>query len=233
LRRRVLQARFTARRSPKEIGKGEGIGTASDSGSDLNCASGAPYISRSQSPDHTGAGTPTHSRTISTHQLVIPNQMHRARDKEISSANRAESPESDADLDRASREPYIESVSSSAASTISTRQLYISNQVTRAREEVMELEEMSALLRISSQSSHTGSTAVLYSTDQDIQHSAEDAEPTNSPRDPDSRELQDKLERAIHQIEALNARIIELERQRRSSWALGRSDDPPPGYTEE
>ncbi|KAJ7447265.1 hypothetical protein FB451DRAFT_1290883 [Mycena latifolia] len=242
LRRRVLQARFSAWRSPKEIGKGEDIGTTSDSGSDVNCASWAPYLSRSQSPDRTGAGTPTHSRTISTHQLYISNQMNRARDKRrrISSGNRAESPEkignpfhSDADLDHASWEPYLDRVSSSAASTISTRQLYISNQVNRAREKVIELEEISMLLRLSSQSSHTSSTVVSSWTDQDVQHSAADAEPTSSSRGLDPLEVQNKFERAIHQIEALNARINELERQRRSSWALGRSADPPPGYTEE
>jgi hypothetical protein len=44
--------------------------------------------------------------------------------------------------------------------------------------------------------------------------------------DPDSLGGQDKLERAIRQIEGLNNRMRELERQRRS-------DEPPPGYTED
>jgi len=42
----------------------------------------------------------------------------------------------------------------------------------------------------------------------------------------------DKLVRAMREIEGLNSRIRELEAQRRSSWALGMSDDPPPGYHE-
>jgi hypothetical protein len=42
----------------------------------------------------------------------------------------------------------------------------------------------------------------------------------------------DKLEHANRQIEALNSQIHELELQRGSSWALGLSDEPPPGYTE-
>jgi len=46
----------------------------------------------------------------------------------------------------------------------------------------------------------------------------------------ESARMADKLESAIRQIEALNSRINELELQRRSSWALELSDEPPPGY---
>ncbi|KAJ6601162.1 hypothetical protein DFH09DRAFT_1069831 [Mycena vulgaris] len=45
--------------------------------------------------------------------------------------------------------------SSLTTSTISTRQLYISNQVNRARKKVIELEEMSTILRSTSQSSRS------------------------------------------------------------------------------
>jgi len=55
-------------------------------------------------------------------------------------------------------------------------------------------------------------------------------EPVNLFSDP--LEAQAKLESAIRQIEGMNNRIRELEMQRRSSWALGRSDEPPPGYSE-
>jgi len=49
----------------------------------------------------------------------------------------------------------------------------------------------------------------------------------------ESARMEDKLESAIRQIEALNSRINELELQRRSSWALELSDEPPPGYDSE
>ncbi|KAJ7045110.1 hypothetical protein C8F04DRAFT_1388686 [Mycena alexandri] len=102
------------------------------------------------------------------------------------------------------------------SSTVSTRQVYISNQVNRAREKVAELEaETSTLLRQSSRPSHheagTGNGPV-----NDLNPSA----------------IYERLERAVQQIEGLNDRIRELERERRSSWALGRSEEAPPGYIE-
>ncbi|KAJ7148022.1 hypothetical protein C8R46DRAFT_1231582 [Mycena filopes] len=110
-----------------------------------------------------------------------------------------------------------------ASDAISTRQVYISNQVNRAREKVAELEaETSTLLRQSSRSSHQGS---IPPETGDISQTPDDS---NSPAN--DQRLQ--LERAIRQIEELNGRIRDLERQRRSSWALGLSDAPPPGYIE-
>ncbi|KAJ7146370.1 hypothetical protein C8R44DRAFT_973180 [Mycena epipterygia] len=155
----------------------------------------------------------------------------------LSSGHASESPEEidtppsdslDSGLNCTSWEPYIARHSAqpalTPANTISTRQLYISNQVNRAREKVTELEEASTLLRSASHGSRTS----------DGRLSVPGTEPTNAAGDPDSLEGQDRdrLERAIRQIEALNSRIHELEHQRRSSWALGRSDEPPPGYTE-
>jgi len=120
------------------------------------------------------------------------------------------------------------------SSIISTRQLVISNQVNRAREKVAELEEISSLLRSSSHSAREDRTRQASETDHDVRPPAAAGEDSvNNPSDADSLGVQDKLERAIRQIEGLNNRIRELEDQRRSSWALGRSDAPPPGYTED
>ncbi|KAJ7447266.1 hypothetical protein FB451DRAFT_1188446 [Mycena latifolia] len=136
------------------------------------------------------------------------------------------------DINRASWEPYIDRIISPQRTLTN---LYISNQVNRARKKVLELEEVSMLLRSASDSSW-GSSARLApnNLDHTVEHSAADSQPTNGSKYPsDSLEVQGKLEHAIQQIEALNARIHELEGQRRSSWALGRSDESPPGYAEE
>ncbi|KAJ7757630.1 hypothetical protein B0H16DRAFT_1537262, partial [Mycena metata] len=102
---------------------------------------------------------------------------------------------------------------------VSTRQVYISNQVNRAREKVAELEaETSTLLQQSSHSSESHQDGIP-------------SEMGDVPADELSSSGNDeRLERAIQQIEALNDRIRELERERRSSWALGLSDEAPPGY---
>ncbi|KAJ7045113.1 hypothetical protein C8F04DRAFT_1343687 [Mycena alexandri] len=125
-------------------------------------------------------------------------------------------------ITRASWAPYINKLKTrqplSPSNTVSTRQLYISNQVNRARQKVAELEaETSTLLRSSSNASRQES--ILTEADELTVH------------DPNSA-IYERLERAIGQIEGLNDRIRELEHQRRSSWALGLSDEPPPGYIE-
>jgi len=99
---------------------------------------------------------------------------------------------------------------------------------------VAELEEMSILLRSSSNSSRENGPRLADGADHDIPPSSavhhDDSEPVNPFSDP--LEVQAKLEGAIQQIEGLNNRIRELEMQRRSSWALGLSDELPPGYSE-
>ncbi|KAJ7146464.1 hypothetical protein C8R44DRAFT_845615 [Mycena epipterygia] len=135
-------------------------------------------------------------------------------------------------INRASWTPYIESTGHtlSPSSTISTRQLYIYNQVNRAREKLAKLEEMSTLLRsVSSTSSSTARLTSWTYSNHDATAPAE-VEPADNPEDPHLREVQNRLECAIREIEALNGRIHELERQRRSSWALGLSDEHPPEY---
>ncbi|KAJ7157243.1 hypothetical protein C8R46DRAFT_1355606 [Mycena filopes] len=105
---------------------------------------------------------------------------------------------------------------------ISTRQAYISSQVNRVREKVAELEaETSTLLRQPSRSSHPESI-LLAETGDIIQPDELNPGPANDQR----------LERAVQQIEELNGRIRNLESQRRFSWALGLSDAPPPEYIE-
>ncbi|KAJ7148019.1 hypothetical protein C8R46DRAFT_1128903 [Mycena filopes] len=107
-----------------------------------------------------------------------------------------------------------------ASDPISTRQAYISNQVNRAREKVAELQVVtSTLLRQPSRSSHQES---IPPETGDILQPDELNPPANDQR----------LERAVQQIEELNGRIRDLEHQRRSSWALGLSDAPPPDYIE-
>ncbi|KAJ7146453.1 hypothetical protein C8R44DRAFT_757511 [Mycena epipterygia] len=137
-------------------------------------------------------------------------------------------------INRASWTPYIETTGHtlSPSSTISTRQLYISNQVNRAREKLAKLEEMSTLLRsVSSTSSSTARLTSWTYSNHDATAPAE-VEPVDNPEDPHLREVQNRLECAIREIEALNGRIHELERQRRSSWALGLSDEHPPEYVQ-
>jgi hypothetical protein len=138
---------------------------------------------------------------------------------------------SKSDAHRASWAPDIDT-DGPRSSIISTRQLVISNQVNRAREKVAELEEISSLLRFSSNSSCEDRTRQASDLDV-LPPTAAGEDSVNNPSDADSLGVQDKLEHAIRQIEGLNNRIHELEGQRRSSWALGRSDEPPPGYTED
>ncbi|KAJ7492021.1 hypothetical protein FB451DRAFT_514196 [Mycena latifolia] len=175
-----------------------------------NRASWELYIPEIQSPQH----ALTHSNTISTQRLYISNQAKRARQKELeiyrghASVHLAgESPkdnenpfESNLDRTRASWKTFSSEDTLAAPSTVSTRQLYIPNQAER--------EAMPAVLRSSPQSSRASSAALSSWTYQDSRHSAADTELANS------SEVQDKLDRAIHQIEALSARICELESQR-------------------
>jgi hypothetical protein len=166
-------------------------------------------------------------RALRTRTQILPLQRQESF-KEIrpylgskSDAHRASwAPDNDTDID------------GPRSSIISTRQLVISNQVNRAREKVSELEEISSLLRSSSNSSREDRTR--QASDLDVLPPAAAGEySVNNPSDADSLGVQDKLEHAIRQIEGLNNRIRELGDQRRSSWALGRSDEPPPGYTED
>jgi len=138
--------------------------------------------------------------------------------------------------DRASWAPYIDRPHAlSPSNTTSTRQLYISNQVHRAREEVAALEEAaSTLIRSASNSSSQAGAVRSVSW-----MSSDSTAPASAGLDADRRSVdslgaddRDKLVRAMREIEGLNSRIRELEAQRRSSWALGMSDDPPPGYHE-
>ncbi|KAJ6601161.1 hypothetical protein DFH09DRAFT_1127029 [Mycena vulgaris] len=233
LRRRALRSGAKYPQGISNPDHSEVIGASCDSTSGLNRASWAPYIARAQSTGRTLSNT-------TTHQLYIANQLNRAREKEMEiPAGNQESVEeivnpfhSSAEFDRGSWEPYIQSPASTLDGDIaSTRQMYISNQVNRMREKVLELEEMSTLLHSTSHSSGD-SSATLHASTTSVRSSVIGVELTDNPRDPESLELQHKLEEAIQQIEALNARINEFERQRRSSWALGRSNEPPPGYTE-
>ncbi|KAJ7608756.1 hypothetical protein FB45DRAFT_1067242 [Roridomyces roridus] len=118
---------------------------------------------------------------------------------------------------RASTTPS-ESSTVSSDSNATTRQLYISNQVNRAREKVRELEEeVSETLLLRSQSVSQGQT-----------RDAEEAQVV--PQQDESVEA--KLQRALQEIEGLNERIREMEQQRGSDWALGLSDELPPEYSE-
>ncbi|KAJ7157244.1 hypothetical protein C8R46DRAFT_1293782 [Mycena filopes] len=128
-----------------------------------------------------------------------------------------------ADLDFGSRVNRVDRLKAPPASDpISTRQAYISNQVNRAREKVAELQVVtSTLLRQPSRSSDQETRSIPPETG-DILQPDELNPPANDQR----------LERAVQQIEELNGRIRNLEHQRRSSWALGLSDAPPPDYIE-
>ncbi|KAJ7157248.1 hypothetical protein C8R46DRAFT_422541 [Mycena filopes] len=135
---------------------------------------------------------------------------------------------------RESWAPYIDradTLLSPTNTTSTTRQLYISNQVHRARQKVAELEaETSTLLRANSaNSSGTASVRSASWTASDVGETV-----LRSPSLPGSPGVEDRdtLAGAMQQIRDLNDRIRELERQRRSSWALGLSDEPPPGYIE-
>jgi small-conductance mechanosensitive channel len=162
----------------------------------------------------------------------------------ISAVQRSESPkeicnpfDSEFEVNRESWEPYIDRLQNqetglTPSNTVSTRQLYISNQVNRARRKLAELEEVSTLLRSSTMSSRGSSTMLASGTEHDAPNLAAEEEPVDNATDPEASGVKDRLEDAIRQIEGLNDRIRELEMQRRSSWALGLSDEPPPGYTE-
>ncbi|KAF7347292.1 hypothetical protein MVEN_01484500 [Mycena venus] len=137
-------------------------------------------------------------------------------------------------LNRGSWTPYIDRLRTrehrlSSSNTISTRQLYISNQVNRARQKVAELEEISSLLLCCSRGNSLRSASGTVRDPPAVAAEKDEPAPTDNPELPG---VQVQLERANQQIEELNTRIRELEMQRRSSWALGLSDDPPPGYFE-
>ncbi|KAF7330137.1 hypothetical protein MSAN_02463700 [Mycena sanguinolenta] len=140
------------------------------------------------------------------------------------------------DANRESWVPYVDGIQTgehalTRSDTVSTRQLHISDQVHRAKEQVAELEEMSSLLL---RSSIASSAPEYTSRPGSGAHEAAADEQANVYDADDSEALgvQDKLEHALQQIEGLKNRIQELEMQRRSSWALGLSDVPPPGYSE-
>jgi hypothetical protein len=169
----------------------------------------------------------------------------------VGSSRRSESPSKDAeqsmpstpessvdnpfaDVDRESSVPYMDRIPArehglTHSNSVSIRQLYISDQVHRAKEQVAELEEMTSLLPRSS----IASSAPGYSSRRGSEIPAGAvAEELANGSDREVLEVRDKLERALQQIEGLRNRIQELEMQRRSSWALGLSDVPPPGYSE-
>jgi hypothetical protein len=79
----------------------------------------------------------------------------------------------------------------------------ISNQVNRAQEKVAELEEISSHLRSSSNSSREDRTRHLDV----LPPAAAGEDSVNNLSDADSLGVQDKIERAIRQIEGLNNRI--------------------------
>ncbi|KAJ7045106.1 hypothetical protein C8F04DRAFT_1067721, partial [Mycena alexandri] len=135
--------------------------------------------------------------------------------------------------DRASWAPFIDRPDTlSPSNTTSTRQLYISNQVHRAREKVAALEEAaSTLIRSASNSSQESTVRSMSWTGSELTAPATAGlEVPGDTVDSLGADDKDKLVRAMREIEGLNSRIRELEAQRRSSWALGMSDDPPPGY---
>jgi hypothetical protein len=151
-----------------------------------------------------------------------------AKGTEISIVQRTDSPKEtcdpfdDSNANRESWEPYIDRRPTRehrlSHNTVSTRQLYISNQVNRARQKMAELEEMSTLLRSSTLLSGgsgprpgSGITATAEGNEED---------------DSESRSVQETLERAMQQIEALNNRIRELEMHRM------RFSVDPPDYSE-
>ncbi|KAF8146446.1 hypothetical protein K438DRAFT_1780946 [Mycena galopus ATCC 62051] len=157
------------------------------------------------------------------------------RDAEVSATQRKESRDPFADVNRESWAPYIDRLQTehglTQSSTMSTsRQLYISNEVHRAREKVAELEEMSLHLR---SSSITSSRADRPDSDiSDAVGGNESVAELVDAADPELPVVQAQLERANQEIQGLNNWIRELEMQRRSSWALGLSDESPPGYSE-
>ncbi|KAJ7838758.1 hypothetical protein B0H14DRAFT_3459167 [Mycena olivaceomarginata] len=135
---------------------------------------------------------------------------------EILVGQRPESPKEtrnpfdDSNASRESWAPYIDrretQESRSSYNTVSTRQLYISNQVNRAREKVAELERISTLLRSSTLSSRDSGSR----PGSGITATAVGDESTNVD-DAQLRGVQEKLELAMLQIEGLNNRIQELE----------------------
>ncbi|KAJ7508442.1 hypothetical protein B0H11DRAFT_1965021 [Mycena galericulata] len=166
---------------------------------------------------------------VLSEELIPSEDLIPSKDRPASAQRDTLQTETDLSAPHASWEPYLDlslqpsDSTLTPSSTISTRQLYISSQVNRAQEKVRELEELSSLL----------CTASVSGTDYDVPrtvlNAVEEISPASGAGGPESIEA--KLQRAVEQIEALNSRIQEMERQRRSSWALGRSDDPPPGYT--
>ncbi|KAF8146867.1 hypothetical protein K438DRAFT_493678 [Mycena galopus ATCC 62051] len=157
------------------------------------------------------------------------------------------------DMNRESWEPYLDGSQtqvehrSGSFNTVSTRQLYISNQMNRARKKLAELQEMSILLWSSSfTSGRQISTRASEIDDSVASVDARDDQPVNA-EDPESNTVRDTLGHVFREIErdietlntrvrdeihGLNSRIQKLERQRRSSWVMGLSDEGPPGYSE-
>jgi hypothetical protein len=140
--------------------------------------------------------------------------------------------------------PYLDGVQTRRGSTraslntISTRQLHISNQIKRARKKLADLEEMSTLLRSASHSSRGSGNSLQLELGieahpvPDLAGERDEQKPADADA-PESRVvLENALERALREIEELNNRMQELETQRRSAWALGLSDEPPPCYYE-
>ncbi|KAJ7053932.1 hypothetical protein C8F01DRAFT_1325224 [Mycena amicta] len=111
------------------------------------------------------------------------------------------------------------------SNTITTRQMYILNQVHRAREKVAELEE-SLSLRLSTAESRSMTASTLLPIGGSLPLSDQEQDVTARVE----ADSEDRLADAFRQIALLNARIEEMELQRRSSWALGLTDVPPPGY---
>ncbi|KAJ7819891.1 hypothetical protein B0H14DRAFT_3472669 [Mycena olivaceomarginata] len=171
--------------------------------------------------------TRTFRRSFNTHGAVFPSPRCREGNPDFH-VQRTDSPKEtcdpfdDSNANRESWEPSIDRRPTRehrlSHNTVSTRQLYISNQVNRARQKVAELEEMSTLLRSSTLSSRgsglrpgSGITATAEGNEED---------------DSESRSVQETLERAMQQIEALNNRIRELEMHRM------RFSADPPDYSE-
>nr|GAT43023.1 predicted protein [Mycena chlorophos] len=116
--------------------------------------------------------------------------------------------------------------SSSRGATITTvrteRQQDIAKEVNRTREQVAELVE---------EVRSTRSASLAASTSAGVNGRARrSAAGRMGSAAPSTREMELRLAEALQQIERLNARIGELESHARSSWALGETDVPPPGY---
>ncbi|KAF7350212.1 hypothetical protein MVEN_01324300 [Mycena venus] len=129
------------------------------------------------------------------------------------------------DLVRAIRpSAHVPETSSGArSSTVSTtRQQQLENELRAVQEKMVDLEDLErhAVPAVEAQES-TGPHSLLRLL------SVRSTGTTSR----GSQDLVSQLEAARERNEALAARIRELEQQMLSEWALGISDDPPPGYT--